>query len=95
MADALAADAALAATVLAAANSALLGTTIGIEVESSRPFQESSMVRLTVGSAEAHFEPWLNVVLCVANGSHYRVELQLFSPTRETREQWRAIYESP
>ena len=67
----------------------------GIEVESSRPFQESSMVRLTVGEAEAHVEAWLNVVLCVSNGSHYRVELQLFSPTRETREQWRAIYESP
>lgn len=67
----------------------------GIEVESSRPFQESSMVRLIVGDADAHFEPWLNVVLCVPRGSHYRVELQLFAPTRETREQWRAIYERP
>jgi|GEM_PF-3905012 len=46
-----------------------------------------------VGETGAHFEPWFNVVLCVPNGSHYRVELQLFSPTRETREQWRAIYE--
>jgi HD-like signal output (HDOD) protein len=67
----------------------------GIEVESSRPFQESSMVRLIVGDAEAHFEPWLNVLLCVPRSPHYRVELQLFSPTRETREQWRAIYDSP
>jgi HD-like signal output (HDOD) protein len=67
----------------------------GVEVESSRPFQESSMVRLIVGEADAHFEPWFNVVLCVPRGSHFRVELQLFSPTRETREQWRALYDAP
>lgn len=70
-------------------------TPTGIEVESSRAFQESSMVRLTVGEAEHPFEPWLNVVLCVPHGSHYRVELELFSPTRETREHWRALYEAP
>ena len=67
----------------------------GIEVKSSRPFQESSMVRLAVGDPEARFEPWLNVVLCAPSGSHYRVELELFSPTRETREQWRALYDAP
>ncbi|HEX2871542.1 MAG TPA: HDOD domain-containing protein [Polyangiaceae bacterium] len=67
----------------------------GIEVESSKPFQESSMVRLVVGDSEPRFDPWFNVVLCVATGSGYRVELELFSPTRETREQWRAIYEAP
>ncbi len=67
----------------------------GIEVESSRPFQESSMARLVVGEADAHFEPWLNVVLCVPSGALYRVELELFSPTREAREQWRAIYDAP
>jgi HD-like signal output (HDOD) protein len=67
----------------------------GVEVESSRPFQESSVVRLSVGEAEAHFEPWFNVVLCVPSGSRYRVELELFSPTRETREQWRSFYEAP
>jgi HD-like signal output (HDOD) protein len=72
---------------------AVAGT--GVEVESSRPFQESSMVRLTVGDPETRFEPWFNVVLCVPNGAHYRVELELFSPTRETREQWRAIYDAP
>lgn len=67
----------------------------GIEVESSKPFQESSMVRLIVGESEPRFDPWFNVVLCVATGSSYRVELELFSPTRETKEQWRAIYEAP
>ena len=67
----------------------------GIEVDSSKPFQESSMVRLVVGESEPRFDPWFNVVLCVPTGSSYRVELELFSPTRETKEQWRAIYESP
>jgi hypothetical protein len=67
----------------------------GIEIESSKPFQESSMVRLIVGESEPRFDPWFNVVLCVAAGSAYRVELELFSPTRETKEQWRAIYEAP
>ncbi len=68
---------------------------VGIEVESSRPFQESSVVRLTLGDEGARFEPWFNVVLCVPNGQRYRVELQLFSPTRELRDQWRALYEAP
>jgi hypothetical protein len=67
----------------------------GIEVDSSRPFQESTMVRLQLGDPAARFEPWLNVVLCVPNGTRYRVELQLFSPTRETRDHWRALYDAP
>jgi hypothetical protein len=67
----------------------------GIEVESSRPFQESSMVRFIVGETETPLEPWFKVLLCVPQGTRYRVELELFSPTRETREQWRAIYDAP
>lgn len=81
-------------TKAAAALTSIAVAPTGIEVESSRPFQESSMVRLIVGETEAPFEPWLNVVLCVPHGAHFRVELELFSPTRETREQWRAIYEA-
>lgn len=72
----------------------------GIELDSSRPFQESSVVRLAVGAREhdkgSPFEPWFNVVLCSPSPSkRYRIELQLFSPTRELREQWRALYEAP
>jgi HDOD domain len=63
----------------------------GVAAESSRPFQESSVVRLQVGEPDARFEPWWNVVLCVPNGALYRVELELFSPTREVREKWRAL----
>lgn len=67
----------------------------GIELDSSRPFQESSVVRLAIGDPDSHFEPWLTVALCAPNGSRYRVELQLFSPPRETREHWRALYDAP
>jgi HD-like signal output (HDOD) protein len=71
-----------------------LGPT-GIEVDSSRAFQESSVVRLAVSAGQAQLEPWFNVVLCVPNASRYRVELQLFSPPRETRDSWRALYDAP
>jgi hypothetical protein len=47
-----------------------------------------------VGDPELRFEPWLTVVLCVPQGAHYRVELQLFSPTREALSRWRALYDS-
>ena len=53
------------------------------------------MVRLTLGDEDKRFEPWFNVVLCVPDGPRYRVELQLFSPTRELREQWRALSDAP
>jgi len=66
----------------------------GIEIESSRRYQECVIVRLLLGDGQASFEPWLTVVLCVPKGSRYRVELQLFSPTREVREQWRALYDA-
>jgi HD-like signal output (HDOD) protein len=65
----------------------------GIEVESNKPFSESAMVRLQLGGPESGFEPWLSVALCVPNGSRFRVELELFSPTRETRERWRTFYD--
>lgn len=70
-------------------------TASGLQVESSRPFQESSMVRLAVGDGDAPWDVWFNVALCAAQGPRYRVELELFSPTRETRERWRALFEAP
>jgi hypothetical protein len=65
----------------------------GIEVDSNKPFQESAMVRVQLGGPESGFEPWMSVALCVPNGGRFRVELELFSPTRETRERWRSFYE--
>lgn len=70
-------------------------TASGLQVDSARPFQESSMVRLAVGDGEAPWEVWFNVALCAASGARYKVELELFSPTRETRERWRALFEAP
>jgi HD-like signal output (HDOD) protein len=67
----------------------------GLELESSRPFQESSMARLAVGGGETPWELWFNVARCVPHASRYLVELELFSPTRETRERWRALFEAP
>lgn len=67
----------------------------GLELSSSRAFQESTMVRLQVGPPEARFQPWFSVVLCEPTAGGFRVELELFSPTRETREQWRLLYEAP
>lgn len=66
----------------------------GLVLSSSRPFQESSVVRLTVEAGGQHLEPWLNVVLCVPEGTQHRIELELFSPTRELRERWRALYDA-
>jgi hypothetical protein len=66
----------------------------GIELESSKRFQECAVVRLVVGEGDRDFEPWFTVVLCVPEGSRQRVEFQLFSPPREVREKWLALYES-
>jgi HD-like signal output (HDOD) protein len=65
----------------------------GVEVDSNKPFQESAMVRVQIGGPDSGFEPWMSVVLCVPNGGRFRVELELFSPTRETRERWRTFYD--
>jgi HD-like signal output (HDOD) protein len=67
---------------------------LGIELESSKRFQECAVVRLAVGEADGDLEPWFTVVLCVAEGSRYRAEFQLFSPPRDVREKWLALYES-
>jgi HD-like signal output (HDOD) protein len=64
----------------------------GLEFESSVAFQESSMVRLQVGTGAEPFEPWLNVALCVPDGSLFRVEAQLFSPTRDVKQRWLSFF---
>jgi hypothetical protein len=52
------------------------------------------MVRLVVGADTESFEPWLKVLLCVAAGSAFRVEAQLFSPTRELKQRWQALFDA-
>ncbi len=63
-----------------------------LELESSRPFQESSVARVAVGKNEPSLDLWLNVVCCIPKGGNYHVEMQLFAPTKELREQWQALY---
>jgi len=66
---------------------------LGIEVESSRRYQECAVVRLAVGTGQEELQAWFTVVLCVPEGTRHRVELQLFSPPHSTRERWQALYD--
>jgi len=64
----------------------------GLELQSSAPWQEGSMIRLAVGSDTERFETWFNVVLCAPRAPGCRVEVELFSPTRELKERWLALH---
>ncbi len=65
----------------------------GVETASSAPLQEGSIVRLAAGSDRDRIETWFNVLLCAPNGSAWRVEAELFSPPREIKEAWQALFE--
>jgi HD-like signal output (HDOD) protein len=65
----------------------------GFEFDSSRSFQESSIVRLDFGG-QGELLPWFNVLRCVPDGARYRVEVALFSPTRELKERWQALFDA-
>jgi HD-like signal output (HDOD) protein len=64
----------------------------GLELQSSLAMQECSMVRLGVGSDAQRFETWFNVALCVPAGAGCRVEVELFSPSRELKERWLGLF---
>lgn len=65
----------------------------GVEASSSAPLQEGSIVRLAAGTDAERIETWFNVLLSAPNGSAWRVEAELFSPPREIREAWQALFE--
>lgn len=67
-------------------------TPAGLEFESPRPFQESSIVHLTLGT-EPELAPWLNVLRSSEKDGRYRIEVALFSPTRELKERWQALFD--
>jgi HD-like signal output (HDOD) protein len=77
----------------AAALAALALSATGVELKSSALFQEGSMVRLAVGAGAERFEAWFNVLLCVPGAGGSRVEAELFSPPRETKERWQALFD--
>jgi HD-like signal output (HDOD) protein len=65
----------------------------GVEASSSAPLQEGSIVRLAAGTDAQRIESWFNVLLSAPNGSAWRVEVELFSPPREIKEAWLALFE--
>lgn len=65
----------------------------GVEAASSAPLQEGSIVRLAAGTDAERIESWFNVLLSAPNGSAWRVEAELFSPPREIREAWQALFD--
>ena len=77
----------------AASLSAIALAAAGIELKSSAPFQEGSMIRLAVGAGAERFEAWFNVLLCARGSGGSRVEAELFSPPRETKERWQALFD--
>ena len=76
----------------AATLSPLAITPTGIEATSSLQLQEGSMVRLALAEDAERLETWFNVLLCVPAAPACRIEAELFSPPREIKERWLAIF---
>ena len=64
----------------------------GLVLTSSVALQESSMIRLAIGSETERFETWFNVVLCSRANEGCRVEVELFSASREMKERWLGLW---
>lgn len=58
---------------------------LGLVVTSSRPIQESCVIRLGLESVPV-IEAWFNVVMCAPEGKRFRVELQAFAASGDLRE---------
>jgi HD-like signal output (HDOD) protein len=65
----------------------------GVEASSSAPLQAGSIVRLAAGAGAERIETWFNVLLSTPDGARFRFEAELFSPPREVREAWEALFE--
>lgn len=74
------------ATYIAASGLGMIGAT---------KVKENNVVRLRLEAPAGPLEVWANVVLCVPEGSHHRVEAKLFAPDRPTQEAWDRLYASP
>jgi HD-like signal output (HDOD) protein len=85
--------AALAATAI---------STDGLRLKSDRPFQEGCLVHLRLprdaapqkATHDTQLNLWVNVVLCAPDPGAFRVEVQLFSPSRELRAEWLQLFEA-
>jgi HD-like signal output (HDOD) protein len=66
----------------------------GLRLDSDRPFQEGCLVHFAVLREEKPLSIWASVVLCAPDGASFRVEVQLFTPSRELRAEWLPLFES-
>jgi HD-like signal output (HDOD) protein len=60
---------------------------LGLVINSARPLQESSVIRLGIQTQPTPIEAWFNVVLCVPEGQRFRIELLAFAASSDLREQ--------
>ena len=66
----------------------------GARLLSERPFQEASMAHFVVNRAGKPLSIWVSVVLCVPEAQQFRVEIQLFAPSRELRAEWLEVFQT-
>lgn len=66
----------------------------GVAFFSPRPMQESSVSRLSIGSAPKAVEGWFSVALCVPDRGRFRIEAQTFAASRELRDCLLALWTS-
>jgi HD-like signal output (HDOD) protein len=64
---------------------------LGLVVESSRPLQESSVIRLGI-QADPPIEAWFNVMLCAPKGPRFRIELLAFAASSDLRERMSQLW---
>jgi HD-like signal output (HDOD) protein len=64
---------------------------LGLVVESGRPLQESSVIRLGIQAAPP-IEAWFNVILCVPKGQRFRIELLAFAASSDLRERMSQLW---
>lgn len=67
----------------------------GIVLLAPRPMQPSCVARLSLGEGPSAIEGWYTVVLCAPQGVQFRVELQPFAPSHETRQFLRDYGKTP
>jgi len=66
----------------------------GLRLTSDRPFQEGCLVHLKLAREDQPLVIWANVLLCAPEPSGFRVEVQLFAPGRELKNEWLRLFES-
>lgn len=66
----------------------------GLVFQSDRPMQESCVARLGLAIGDISLEGWFSVSLCVRERDYFRVEAQVFAPSRQLKEQLAELWNS-